>query len=190
MGWRGVLTVCLLLAALLTGWSAWRQREAAAVRSQPLVERSDYLVHDFNLVVLNSEGQEAFSVEAPRLWQTIGARTLELTTPLFLIPDRDHRERPRWRLTANSGWVSADGAEIRLHGDVFAAPMAEDARPLRVETEALTVFPQQELATSDVLVTITRPGTTMTGTGMRAQLNANRIELLSKVHFRNEPISR
>jgi len=185
MGWRSILSACLLLAALLTGWSAWREQEKIPPPASQTA-RSDYVLHEFTLVVLNAEGLESFSVEAPLLRQTVGARTLELETPLFLLPDRDHRERPRWQLIADSGLVSADGQHIRLSGDVQATPF-DERNPMRIETGRLDLFPQQELATSDALVTITRPGTTMLGTGMRAQLDANRVELLSNVNFRNEP---
>jgi len=186
-GWRGGLTGCLLLAALISGWSAWREHEKAPAAAPPEM-RSDYVLHEFTLVALDSEGLESFSVAAPLLQQSIGARTLELETPLFTLPDRDRREHPRWRLAAVHGLVSADGKRIRLTGDVEATPFDRN-NPMRIQTQALDLFPQQELATSDALITITRPGTTMTGTGMRAQLDANRVELLSKVNVRNEPLS-
>jgi len=186
-GWRYGLTGCLLLAALTSGWSAWRMREKAPAAAPPEV-RSDYVLHEFTLIALDSDGLESFSVAAPLLQQTIGGRTLELETPLFILPDRDQRDIPRWRLTAGRGLVSADGKRIRLTGEVEATPF-DPRNPMRIQTQALDLFPQQELATSDARVTITRPGTTMLGTGMRAQLDANRVELRSNVHFRNEPFS-
>jgi len=186
MGWRSLSTLALLLVAAVTTWVAWQDRDATPL-AELMAERSGYVLHDFELVSLNAEGREAFTLHAPHLQQTPGARTLELTMPEFLIPQGDTR---RWQVTAASGWVSANSEEVRLRGNVIATPIDDASDQIRIETEALDVFPQQELATSDAFVTLTRPGATMHGTGMRAHLNQNRVELLSKVNIQHDPPSR
>jgi len=185
MGWRSLLTLGLLLIALITTWSTWQSQEPEPL-TELLAQRSDYVLYDFDLVSLNADGEEAFTLSAPELHQTPGARTLELTTPTFFIPQNNNR---RWQVNANTGWVSANSEQVRLRGHVIAAPIDESDQT-RIETEALDVFPQQELATSDVLVTLTRPGATMRGTGMRAHLDQNRVELLSKTRLLHDPSSR
>jgi len=185
MGWRSLLTLGLGLIALITTWSAWQRREPKPL-TEFLAQRSDYVLYDFDLVSLNADGEEAFTLSAPELHQTPGARTLELTTPTFFIPQHNNR---RWQVNADTGWVSANSEEVRLRGDVIAAPMGETGQT-RIETEALDLFPQQQLATSQALVTLTRPGATMRGTGMRAHLDQNRVELLSKTRLLHAPSSR
>jgi len=186
MGWRSLLTASLLLVALITTWSVWRSGEPESL-SDLLAQRSDYVLYDFELVSLNAEGEEAFTLIAPELQQTPGARTMELTTPVFFIPQNDNR---RWQVNADTGWVSANSDEVRLRGHVIAVPMGESPPSLRIETKQLDVFPQKDLATSKALVTLTRPGATMRGTGMRAHLAQNRVELLSKTRFRHDPSPR
>lgn len=186
LGWRGVLTAVLLLAALVSGWSAWLKRGDDAPVAAAL-QRSDYVLRDFELVTLDAEGLESFSLRAPELRQTPGARTMELATPLFLVPD--NRDR-RWELRSQTGWINEKSDEIRLRGQVVAESPKDAPTPTAMHTEELDVFPNQNLATSDAAVTITRPGSTMQGIGMRVHLDANRIEQLSKVHIRYEPTSR
>jgi len=186
MGWRSLLTIALLLVALVTTWSAWQDDDLAPL-TDLIAQRSDYVLYDFDLVSLNAEGTEAFTLSAPQLQQTPGARTMELTTPTFLIPQGEAR---RWRLNAATGWVSANSDEVRLRGGVVATPVDDASGQTRIETEALDVFPQKELATSDADVTLTRPGATMRGTGMRAHLDRNRVELLSNVTLLHAPSSR
>ncbi len=186
MSWRTVLTLMLLAGALLSGWSAWRQGDTVG-SAPPTQTRTDYLLRDFDLVALNSEGKEAFAVQAPELQQTPGARTLELTRPLFHVPDKQGQ---RWEIRSATGWVSDDNEEVRLRGEVTADSPPEAGRPSRMETEELNVFPNRNQATSDVVVHVRQPGSTMQGTGMRADLDSGRIELLSQVKFRNEPNSR
>lgn len=182
MSWRGALTLVLLVAAVVTGWSAWRQRadtETVATGSP----RSDYVLHDLELVALDKQGKEAFSLRAPRLARDPEDKTLSLRTPRFLIPDDDGN---RWNLRSDTGWVSADNSEVRLRGDVLAhSPPGRS--PTTLKTGQLNVFPDKELATSPGVVVVEAPGYTMQGTGMRAHLAEGRIELLSKVRGTYEP---
>jgi len=183
IGWRGALLLLLLAGALVSAWSAWIQRDdAVEVEAGPV--RSGYVLHDFELVTLDDAGKESFSLKAPELRQTPGARTMELTTPLFLMPDH---HGSHWEIRSRSGWVNEDSDEIRLRGDVVAVSPMGASRPTTMNTEELDVFPNQNLATSSVVVTTTSPGTTMRGTGMRAHLADKRVELLSEVKLRHEP---
>jgi lipopolysaccharide export system protein LptC len=183
MTWRGTLTLVLLVAAVITGWSAWRQRAATKAPAAASV-RPDYVLHDFELVALNREGKEAFLLRAPRLARDPDDKTMSIATPLFLIPDKQGQ---RWQVRSKTGWVAADNSEVRLRGKVEATSPPGDARPSTMKTEQLNVFPDKNTASSAVLVTVTQPGFTMHGTGMRADLADNRIELLSKVNTRYDP---
>jgi len=186
MGRRSLLTTALLLVALITTWSAWQDQPPPPVIG-PSDQRSDYVLYDFELVSLNAEGVEAFTLNAPQLRQTPGARTLELAAPTFFIPQAAQR---RWQIIADNGWVSATNDEVRLRGGVVATPMHDPSGQTRIETEMLDIFPQQDLATSDAEVLLARPGATMRGTGMRAHLGHNRVELLSNIHLQHDPFSR
>jgi lipopolysaccharide export system protein LptC len=184
MTWRLWAILALLAGALLTGWFAWRDDPELAPEDGAAGLRSDYILRDFEVVTLDSSGQESFSLQAPELHQTPGARTLELTTPLFLMPDRDGN---RWEVRSRTGWVNEKSTLVQLRGDVVAESPDAAARPTVLRTEQLDVYPQDNRATSEDIVTITTPGTTMRGTGMEADLASKRIQLLSKVTLNNDP---
>ena len=183
MNWRLAVILALLAGALLSGWFAWRGDEAAPVEAAADA-RSDFILRDFEVVTLDGSGQESFSLRAPELRQTPGARTLELTTPLFLMPDQ---HGSRWEVRSKTGWVNEKSTLVQLRGDVVADSPAGATRPTVVRTEALDVYPQDNRATSEAVVTITSPGTTMRGTGMEADLAGKRIQLLSNVSLNNDP---
>jgi lipopolysaccharide export system protein LptC len=183
MNWRLWLVAALLAGALLSGWFAWRG-DAPAEVGQEAEARSDYILRDFEVVTLDSEGAESFSLRAPELHQTPGARTLELVTPLFLMPDQ---HGSRWEVRARTGWVNEKSTLVQLRGDVVADSPMGASRPTVVRTEQLDVYPEENRATSEAVVTITTPGTTMRGTGMEADLASKRIQLLSKVSLNNDP---
>ena len=187
MNWRGALIAVLLVAALASGWSAWRQG-AEAPDATVTSDRSDYVLEDFELVSLDRDGHEAFTLRAPWLQRNPVDETLALREPVFLLPEAEGGYY--WDLRAATGWISADSEEMRLDGDVVAVSDPDGNRAMRMETDALQVFPGQRRARTDAAVTITQPGTTMQGTGMEADLAGKRFQLTSKVQTRYVPTRR
>ncbi|WP_202839496.1 LPS export ABC transporter periplasmic protein LptC [Luteimonas saliphila] len=183
MNWRLALILVLFAGALLSGWFAWRAHQPDAPETAAEA-RSDFILRDFEVVTLDSDGQESFSLRAPELRQTPGARTLELVTPLFLMPD-EHGSR--WEVRSRTGWVNEKSTLVKLHGDVVADSPMGASRPTVLRTEQLDIHPDDDRATSAAAVTITSPGTTMRGTGMEADLAGKRIQLLSNVSLTNDP---
>lgn len=186
MTWRGVLTIVLLFAAAITGWSVWRQRDNSD-EDKVATARSDYVLNTFEIVTLNSQGTEAFTLRAPRLDRNPDDKTMTLLTPLFLFPDKDGGY---WRTRSKTGWVSADGNEVRLRGAVKVDSPQPSTNQVVMTTEQLNVFPDAKRATSPVVVTVTQPGSTMRGHGMQVDMASKRYELSSQVSTRYDPSSR
>lgn len=187
MNWRGVMIAVLLVAAIASGWSAWR-RGAEVADATVASDRSDYVLENFELVSLDSAGQEAFTLRAPWLQRNPADATLSLREPVFLLPEEDGEYY--WDLRAATGWISGDSSEMRLKGDVVAVSDPTGGRAMRMETDTLQVFPDERRARTDAAVTITQPGTTMQGTGMEADLAGKRFQLTSKVQTRYVPTRR
>lgn len=185
MSWRTVLTIVLLLAAIASGFSVWTHsgRSADAVAST----RSDYVLHDYEIVSLDSQGKESFTLRGPRLQRDPGAKSMTLETPQFLVPDRSGAY---WDVRAQRGLVPDDGKELRLRGQVVANSPEQVPPPTRIETEELNLFPGENRATSSAAVTLTRPGLTMRGRGLQAEFDRQQVSLLSDVHARYVPSSR
>jgi lipopolysaccharide export system protein LptC len=190
MGWRGILTLVLLAAVLVSGWSVWTHR-AAEPPGGPASGRSDYQLYDFQLVVLDDQGDESFTLRAPQLARQPGDETLELESPLFLFPGKDapagDASGERWEVRSRRGWVSADGDEVRLLGDVRALGPASGGARTMLETERLNVFPQTDLASSDQRVTIVNANSVIRGQGLRVNLATKHYALLSDVESRYVP---
>lgn len=187
MSWRGGLIIVLLLAAIASGWSAWKQR-AEEPEATTTSDRSDYVLEDFELVSLDDDGHEAFTLRAPHLQRNPADETMSLREPVFLLPEGE--AGLYWDLSAATGWISADSERMRLEGEVVAISDPDGGRAMRLDTEALEVLPRQRLANSDVAVTITEPGTTMRGTGLDVDLADKRFQLHSKVHTTYVPTRR
>jgi lipopolysaccharide export system protein LptC len=123
---------------------------------------------------IRDRGQESFTLRAPELARNPADGTTSLDTPLFLLPDSDGTH---WEVRSQTGLLSADHEELRLRGDVIAKTAPESSREVWMNTEQLNVYPRTRQATSDVLVTITQPGTTMRGTALQADLAGRNVKL-------------
>ncbi|MEO6155533.1 MAG: LPS export ABC transporter periplasmic protein LptC [Thermomonas sp.] len=179
VSWRGVLTIVLLLAVIASGWSVWTHSDSGP--ATVVAKRADYVLRDYEIVSLDSDGTEAFTLRGPELQRDLGAKSMTLLTPLFLVPDR---KGAYWEVRAKHGFVPEDGNEVRLRGDVVATSPAQAPPPTRIETSELNLFPRVNRATSAVVVTVTRPGLTMRGRGLEADFARQQLALLSDVHSR------
>ncbi|MGN6512111.1 MAG: LPS export ABC transporter periplasmic protein LptC [Lysobacteraceae bacterium] len=186
MSWRTTLTVLLLVGALATGWSVWHHRVKPAPAGSGQ-GRSEYVLHEFELVALDDQGQESFTLRAPLLQETPGKRTMDLDQPQFLLPDSNGHY---WQVRAKTGWVSAARDQIRLRGDVIGTSPPEDTRTVILRTEQLSLFPDRHHASTPAVVTVTQPGSILRGRGLEVALDTRRYELLSQVRSHYAPPSR
>lgn len=188
MSWRSIVGAVLLVVALLSGWSLWKNREGAG-NGNLAGGRADYVLVDFELVALDETGREAFTLRAPRLTRDPAAKTMDIATPLFVIPPKAGTAGTPWEVRSQTGWVAAKGEELRLRGQVRATSHNERGQPLLLATEQLNVFPKTKRASSAVAVSLTQPGFILNGRGMEADL-ATRLVHINDAKGRYERTSR
>ncbi len=182
MNWRIGLTLCLLLAAIASGWSVWRMSHRA--EDGLLHARPDYVLRDYEITSLDKQGKESFTLHGPMLQRDPADKTLTLATPRFQVPDRQGRY---WDVQAQRGFVPAGGEQLELTGDVIATSPANAPPPTRIATESLVLVLGEHLARTGAEVTITQPGLTMRGVGMQANLDRQHVSLLSQVRAHYAP---
>ena len=183
---RTLLAILLLgLVAAATQWLVWLNGRSGEADSFVGPPRSDYVLSDFELDVLNDEGLLAFTVTAPRLAKHPQLDTLAIDAPRFRMFDGKRNE---WRAHALSGWVRDDAKELRLTGDVEADRLAsKTATAVAIASEQLTALLEENRITSDTAVTIKQVGSILRGTGLDADLDTDRFLLKQKVSARYEP---
>ena len=181
---RGVLILVLLGLALVSSMLVWRLRPQPKPPAQEDA-RSDYTLENFDLVTLDEEGKESFTVRAPRLERDPQGKSLTITAPNFSFPGKDGA---RWTATSGSAWVGPKGEVVRLIKDVdLVGPPGEFGWRTRMQTAELEILPKQDKASSPALVTISRGDSILEGTGLKADLNTHRVELLADVKGRYAP---
>ncbi|MEO8160544.1 MAG: LPS export ABC transporter periplasmic protein LptC [Arenimonas sp.] len=179
-----MLTAVLLGVAAIAGVAVWQLRPVARPGGTS-VARSDYILHNFELTSLDVEGNEAFSVSAPYLERDPGGKSMSMRLPRFQFPDR---KEGRWLATSDRAWIADRGVEVRLIEKVeMTGPPSPLGDSTRFETTQLNVFPKQDLALSEEPVTVTRAGSILRGTGLRADMKTHHIQLLANVKGRYAP---
>ena len=88
--------------------------------------------------------------------------------------------QPPWRLSANTGVIFSHGERIVLRGKVHAWQQAPTGNT-DLNTSLLTYYPDSNVAETKRKVTMTSPGTRITGVGMKADLEQQLFQLLAKV---------
>lgn len=182
MSWRTTITLVLLIGAAISGWSLWSQRQQQAPEG-PASGRPDYVLHDFQLVALDEQGHESFTLRAPILQRDPADESIEIDTPLFLIPPRPGSNDVTWQVRSATAWISPGGDELRLRGTVRAT----NPDDVEIVTDHLNIFPEAKRATTDALVTITRPGSILRGRGLEVGFDTKRYTLRSEVRSRYVP---
>ncbi|MBD7953860.1 LPS export ABC transporter periplasmic protein LptC [Stenotrophomonas sp. Sa5BUN4] len=184
MNWRTAIGATLLVVAILSGWSLLRNRDKGP---QAIVDDGsvDYVLHDFQIVMLDDEGKESTTLRAPRLERLRADQTLTIATPVFEMPGQDGNH---WTMRSETGWVSAKGDEMRLRGNVAGdSPTVGNTPPTTFRTTHLNVFPKENRARTDALVTMTRPGMEQSGVGFELDSNNNTYHFLSQSKGRYLP---
>lgn len=186
MSKRGLLILGLLAAAMATSVVVWKLQPQPKPPPEE-VARSDYTLDNFELVTLDDEGKESFSVRAPRLVRDPQGKALTITAPKFSFPGKG-QEGGRWNASAGTAWVGPKGDDVRLTKDVdLVGPPGPLGARTRMQTAELRILPKQDYASSPAVVTISRGDSILTGKGLKANLATHRVELLADVKGRYAP---
>ena len=193
MSKRGLLLLVLFVVALGMGLSVWKNRPKDHGGTADN-GRSDYVLTNFEAIVLDKQGHESFTLQAPKLERHPGDQTMTIQTPVFYIPvapaeGQVPTREAGWEVRSKTGWVSADGDELRLIGAVDAKTASGADRRVTIATERLNVFPRTSRATSPGTVTVVQPGFILRGQGMDARLDSKRVRFSSNVKASYVPSS-
>lgn len=151
-----------LLAALagLTFWLSNATNIDESKRRSSQRHDPDFIVENFTVERFDEQGQLIQVLKAPRMAHFPDDESTDVTKPELV---HYAGTRPT-RIQAQSAWLSKDGKEVRLKGDVRLT-REEGAGSPRTEltTAALTVFPDQEMARGNVPVTVRQGNSVISG---------------------------
>jgi lipopolysaccharide export system protein LptC len=171
-----------IVLSLLAAFSWWL-REAVDTSSTVTPARhphlADYVTYGLTLIAMNPAGKPDYRLQAASMRHYLDDGSSELDLPRLTS---FRQGNPPWRVSAEKGWSSANGDELRLLGrvtlDRSAGPQSEE---IRIITSDVTLRPKEDYAETQKQVTATMGQHELESLGMRLFLAEDRLQLLSNV---------
>ncbi|NII11523.1 LPS export ABC transporter periplasmic protein LptC [Oleiagrimonas sp. C23AA] len=177
-------TIVLLALAALAVWAGvWWIQPAAKPDTFVGPPRSGYTLRDFTLWAYADDGTPSFRLKAPYLQRREGDDSLYLNAPHFYLPPAHNAPGEPWTGQSDYGWVSADGNVLKLQGKVHMHRKPFGSTPFGdIQTSDVTAWPKQNRVATDAHALMKQGAATLSGTGLRANLDSQHLELLHDVH--------
>lgn len=178
------MALLLAIAVLSTAWMLLRERE----RNTPIrftgPPRSDYQLQDFELASYDDTGKLSFKLESPRLTHDDARSAFHVDAPEFKFFNSDGNA---WDATAKHAQIDTRSKQVAMREDVRVIQAGGGPKGKFVLTsQALDADTNNKLLTSQVTVTVQRPGSILRGIGLTANLNTKQFELAAAVRGRFE----
>lgn len=176
--WRIILVLLPLTA--ISFWVLYqlegeRERAGQAQKAVP-----DYTMTDLDSLNMNAQGKPETRLTADFMAHYESKNETELTQPKL---EMFRAGEPPLYVTADQGWVTSGNEVILLRGNVrFWEPNEKGETILEVTTSEARVYPERDYAETDKAATLKTPDTSTDSIGMKAYLQEDRIEMLSRVH--------
>jgi lipopolysaccharide export system protein LptC len=142
--------------------------------------RSGYTLTNARVSEFNVEGKPSFHVQSPHVERREGDESLYFNSPTFQIPAKKPGI-PDWQGNSLYGWTDKAGLLLKLQGPVHVhrVPYADQAA-VDMQTSDVTAWPKENRMETAAPARIVQGTRTMSGVGMRANLNDNHLELLDE----------
>lgn len=170
-----------VLAVIATG-TLWLLRQTAlqsVLGERPKTHVPDYYFNDATVTSLDVNGKPASELSAPRMVHHPDDDSIEVFDPrmrYFAAGD------PPWFAQADHALEPSGGKLVYLDGHVeMRRPDANGGPPLIIDTEHMTVDLDTNIASTDDPVQMTKGVSRMTGVGMDAYMQDNRMVLRNLV---------
>jgi lipopolysaccharide export system protein LptC len=177
----------LLLALSLSTWSLFKSYSKSIVVVKTDPTRPDSYMLNVTATIFNKEGLPALQVVTPKMVHYPENNTTNLDQPRVTI----YRKSPQpWYIKADYAKASDGMKQIVFWSNVNIHHVADSENPdTSLETTSLTIFPEQQIASTGEAVTFLQPDTKIHAVGMLANLDAGTVKLLSQTKGEYDPVS-
>lgn len=172
---RWKLLTTIVVGTFLAFGSLWllqvMQRDDGQISGDPLSKEPDYIVEKFSFVRMTPEGKPRYLFYGGKLTHRPFDDTSLVERPI--MQNMTPGEQPM-TINAREALIRHKDNQVDLRGKVdIVRPATAAAQAMRLKTEALTVFPDEDRMSSNTSVQMTLDSSVITGAGMEAS-NATR----------------
>ena len=178
--WRLLATI--LIGTFLAFGSFWllqvMNRSDSDIGAAADLKEPDYIVEKFSFVRMSPEGKPRYLFYGAKLTHIPLDDASDVVQPI--MQNMTPGQAPM-TMNAKRARIYHGENKVDLLGQVdIQRPPSADSQGLRIKTEALTVFPDEERMQSDQKVLVTLGAATITGNGMRANNASRQLDLTGR----------
>ena len=175
------LLVLIVLLAMSTFWLDLAVKPSSTVAEQDGSVRRDpdYVIENFSVMRMNQDGVARHTLSAKRLLHYPDNNNSDLEQPRLVNADPG---KPVVRIMADQGELPSNSDDVYLAGNVTVQREAGNGRGrITLFTSSLHIIPEDDIAKTDKLVTITDANTVINAVGMELNDRTHTTRLLSQV---------
>lgn len=164
---QGTIFALLVLVAAITSYWVWFRPEPTLPDAFVGPPRSDYELGQFDMQVFDEAGKLSYYVEAPRLSRDAQRESFSIDLPRVRLFGEQEQN---WLITAKSGYIDVRADRIDFDQNVV---MQKESKldPMRFASDQITAFHKEGRVETASPIEIKARGATLTGTGLKANLN-------------------
>lgn len=171
------------LLAILLSWLSIHH----IVKQQPDQQASkatepSSIINNANYVHTNDQGKVTETLIAPKIIHFDKNDSSTLIEPTVTL----YGNKAPWVITAKTGYSYHGSEKIILKDDVKIRQHNKDGDTILTTTEA-TIWPKKKFASTEALVTIIQPGSSVQGKGMTVDMETGDVHLLNSARGQYEP---
>ncbi len=185
---RKTLPIFLLLALVAGSWWLLNPSEQQDIDTAAEAFEDGYYLIDAEISNTNNEGVAQYQLKAKRIDHNPADDSITLQK-LELIYDTQSRQH--WLITATEGWLDGNRDRMILDGNVLLNGINSDGEQTNdttIATERLTLSIKDNTASTTRQVNIRTSGGELNADGLQADLENQKINLLSNVRGTFTPI--
>ena len=172
----------IILLAIASGWIFESLEKSPILKQEIFRHDPDYFLENFVATMMDKKGSPAYQVKASFLEHFPDNDNMKLQQPIFSFYENDVKA---WIAQANEALIVQKGAKIFLSDNVILQQLTTiDKIPMQLTAKQLTIEPEQRYASTESEVKLTKGNSQIQAVGMRADMNKNRIEFLSRTRSR------
>jgi lipopolysaccharide export system protein LptC len=176
----GVALFPMAIAAMLAALTFWLEH---AIQSDTADHDGkgrhdpDFIIDNMSLKRFDVDGTLQYSAIAPKLIHYADDDSTDITAPAITF-----HHIPEMKLSARQAWMSKDGKEVRMSGDVLGLRAASQASPeATFSTSVLTIFPELEVARATSRTNLVEGRNTVAGDSFEADNKQKTFSLAGRV---------
>ena len=172
--------VFLLAVTALSTWLLYRLNLESGATGAGTINAPDYYMEDFTTLAMDEEGNPDYKLYGVYMAHYPDSDTTEILKPSI---DFLSTGKPSMHVIADKGWLAADNEVVLLNGNVEFTQKDESGEPvMQINTEKARLLIDRNYVETDQFTKIVTRRTSITGTGMLADLKEGKLSVLSDVH--------